>query len=87
MDRHADEIDVLEQLGLANLDAIEATISRYDIDGNFERNGVIDVATSTQPFKYHEGLREECELLRSMGNDVEWLDQDAVRAEVNSPRM
>lgn len=44
MDRHADDIDVLEQLGLANLDAIEATISRYDIECNFERNGVIDVA-------------------------------------------
>ncbi|MBG7604772.1 MAG: FAD-dependent oxidoreductase [Actinobacteria bacterium] len=85
MDRHADEIDVLEELGLANLNEIEETIHRYDIGCDFERNGVIDIATSMQPVAYHEGLQENYELLNSMGQDVSWLDQDTMRAEVNSP--
>ena len=71
MDRHADEIEVLQKLGIENLDRIEATIARYGIDCEFERNGVIDVATSAQPASYLEGLREEYDLLRTMDNDVQ----------------
>ena len=44
--RFPDEIELLEQLGLQNLDAIENAIHRYDIDCDFERTGVIDVATT-----------------------------------------
>ena len=45
-ERFPDEIQLLEQLGLENLDAIENAIHRYDIDCDFERTGVIDVATT-----------------------------------------
>ena len=45
-ERFPDEIELLEQLGLENLDAIENAIHRYDIDCDFERTGVIDVATT-----------------------------------------
>ena len=85
MDRHADEIDVLEELGLSNLDEIEAAIERYHMDCEYERNGVIDVAHTNHPPSYLDELREEHDLLRSMGQRVTWLDQDAMRAEVDSP--
>jgi glycine/D-amino acid oxidase-like deaminating enzyme len=44
--RFPHEIELLEQLGLENLDAIEAAIQRYDIECDYERTGVIDVATT-----------------------------------------
>jgi glycine/D-amino acid oxidase-like deaminating enzyme len=85
MSRHADEIDVLEELGLINLNEIEAAIERYSMDCDYERNGVIDVAHVHHPPSYLDELREEHDLLRSLGQPVEWLDQDAMRAEVDSP--
>ncbi|MEP1123225.1 MAG: FAD-dependent oxidoreductase [Ilumatobacter sp.] len=83
--RHADEIDVLEELGLQNLNQIEAAIERYDIDCGYERTGVIDVAHTGHPASYVDELREEHDTLRSMGQAVDWLDTDAMRAEVDSP--
>ena len=85
MDRHPDEIDTLEELGLRNLNEIETAIQRYSMDCDYERNGVIDVAHVNHPPSYLDELREEHDLLRSMGQQVRWLDQDAMRAEVNSP--
>src|SRR5580765_140623 len=37
--RFPDEIAILEELGLANLDEIEAAITRYGIDCDYERTG------------------------------------------------
>ena len=85
MDRHEDEMDILEELGLRNLNEIEETIERYGIDCDYERNGVIDVATTSHPPSYLDGLREEHDLLRSLGQKVEWLDREQMRAEVDSP--
>ena len=83
--RHGDELDVLEELGLRNLDEIEATIERYGIDCSYERTGVIDVAHDGHPASYVDELREEHDVLRAMGQQVEWLDGEAMRAEVHSP--
>ena len=83
--RHADEIDLLEELGLQNLNDIERAIERYDIQCDYERNGVIDVATTSHPPSYIDELRDEHDLLRSLGQSVTWLEQDAMRAEVDSP--
>src|SRR5690606_12554757 len=85
MVRHPDEIDTLEELGLRNLNEIEAAIERYGIACDYERNGVIDVATTSHPPSYLEGLRDDHDLLRSLGQRVRWLDADAMRAEVDSP--
>ncbi len=85
MARHPEEIQLLEDLGIQNLNAIERTIERYGIDCDYERNGVIDVATTSHPPSYVDELREEHDLLRSLGQHVEWLDQGAMRAEVDSP--
>ena len=54
--RFPDEIELLEQLGLENLDAIEAAIERYAIDCDYERTGVIDVATTLHPPSYLDEL-------------------------------
>ncbi|MGB7879537.1 MAG: FAD-dependent oxidoreductase, partial [Ilumatobacteraceae bacterium] len=85
MDRHRDEIDTLEELGLNNLNEIESAIERYGMKCEYERNGVIDVAHVHHPPSYLDELREEHDLLRALGQRVTWLDQDAMRAEVNSP--
>jgi len=82
VDRFADELAVLQQLGHANLDEIEAAISRYSIDCGFERTGNLEIATA--PWLI-EPLREAMELERVNGEVVTWLDRDGVRAEVNSP--
>lgn len=83
--RWPDELATLEDLGLQNLNEIEAAIARYRIDCDYERTGVIDVATSAHSASYVEELREEFQLLRNLKQDVEWLDESAMRAQVNSP--
>ena len=42
--RWPDEFDALEALGAENLDAIEETLTRYQIDCDFERTGLLVVA-------------------------------------------
>ncbi len=81
-ERFPGELATLERLGLENLDAIEAAIERYGIDCDFERPGVIDVAT--RPHQVEE-LRGEYHQLRSQLQEVAWLDGEAMRDEVHSP--
>ena len=83
--RFPDEIELLEELGLANLDEIEAAIERYDIDCGYERTGVIDVGTTAHAPSYLDELRDDHRQLQDLGQHVTWLDADAVRAEVDSP--
>ncbi len=84
-ERFPDELAVLEQLGLENLEAIESAIRRYKIDCDYERTGVIDVATSQHVPSYVDELRQDMGLLRRLGQRVELLNQAEVRAHVNSP--
>jgi glycine/D-amino acid oxidase-like deaminating enzyme len=83
--RFPGEIELLERLGLENLDAIEAAIRRYGIDCDYERTGVIDVATTAHPPSYLDELADEHELLARLGQSAELLDAEAMRAEVHSP--
>ncbi|MFF2524638.1 NAD(P)/FAD-dependent oxidoreductase [Streptomyces liangshanensis] len=77
------ELDVLEELGARNLDAIGAAVARYSLDCDFERSGEIDVAT--EPYQLAD-LRETYEAAVNAGvTGLELLDRDAVRAEVDSP--
>jgi glycine/D-amino acid oxidase-like deaminating enzyme len=73
--RFGDELPLLEELGLANLDEIEAAITRYGIDCDYERTGVIDVSTTSHPASYLDELRDDYEQLRSLGQKIEWLDR------------
>lgn len=71
--RWPDEYDELERLGLANLDAIEATVRDLGIDCDYERTGELDVAI--EPHQVAD--------LRAGGAEV--IEADALRAMVNSP--
>jgi len=81
-ERFPSELAVLEQMGLQTLDDIEAAIAHYDIDCDYERTGVVDVAT--EPHQLLE-LAEDFEQLSSLGQDVVLLDEAGMRAEVDSP--
>jgi glycine/D-amino acid oxidase-like deaminating enzyme len=80
--RFPDELALLERQGLENLDAIEAAIARYAIDCDYERTGVIDTATNPH---YVGELADDERQLRALGQDVQLLDAEAMRAEVHSP--
>jgi glycine/D-amino acid oxidase-like deaminating enzyme len=71
--RWPNEMDVLARLGKENLDSIDAAVRDLNLDCEFERTGALDVATEPH----------QVEWLRESGDD--FLDADAVRAEVNSP--
>jgi hypothetical protein len=83
--RFPNEVNVLEELGLHNLNEIESAIRRYNIDCDYERTGAIDVATSSHPASYLAELRDDYQQLRSLGQSVEWLDQETLRGQVHSP--
>ncbi|WP_428951980.1 NAD(P)/FAD-dependent oxidoreductase [Streptomyces sp. cg35] len=84
LSRWPGEIKKLEELGAANLDAIEDAVARYSIDCDFERTGELDVAT--QPHQVAE-LREFYAELSEAGlaDGLEMLDADEVREQVDSP--
>jgi glycine/D-amino acid oxidase-like deaminating enzyme len=82
LSRFPDELDTLERMGVENLDAIESTVRTHGIDCNFERTGMVDVATA--PWQYSE-LLEVADVMRARGYRVDTLDQDAMRAQVASP--
>jgi glycine/D-amino acid oxidase-like deaminating enzyme len=83
--RFPDEVPVLEDLGLKNLNAIEDVIRRYNIDCDYERTGTIDVATIAHAPNYLSEMREDYQQLRSLGQNVEWLDKEALQAQIHSP--
>jgi len=82
LQRFGGEIEVLERLGLRNLDEIGGTIARYRIDCGFERTGELTVATQDWQVA---GLRESAAAARALGREPHLLDRDGVRAEIGSP--
>ncbi len=76
-ERFGPEFGTLQRLGLENLDAIEAAVGKYGIDCDFERAGSLTVATEDYQVP---ALREA-----AAAGDGTFLDEAAVRAEVNSP--
>jgi glycine/D-amino acid oxidase-like deaminating enzyme len=71
--RFPEEYATLERLGRQNLDDIDAWVTQHGVGGNFSRTGAITVATAPHQVEW---LRE---------SPGEFLDQSAMRAEVNSP--
>ena len=81
--RFPEEVGLLEDLGLENLNQIEAAIRRYNIDCDFERAGFLKVATSPA---YEARIKKEIELFHSIGAEgFEWLDAAQVASRVRSP--
>ncbi|MEJ3651562.1 FAD-dependent oxidoreductase [Actinomycetes bacterium KLBMP 9759] len=82
MDRFPSEMPQLEAYGLANLDAIDATVARYGIACDLERTGELDVAT--EEWQLPE-LARSAEQAARLGHDVRVLSADEARAELDSP--
>jgi glycine/D-amino acid oxidase-like deaminating enzyme len=80
--RWPDEMPLLQILGAANLDAIEATIREGGIDCDFERTGELDVAV--EPWQL-EDLGRLQRTMSELGQDVELLGAAQTRALVDSP--
>jgi glycine/D-amino acid oxidase-like deaminating enzyme len=82
LSRFPEEMERLEELGRENLAGLVAAVDELGIDARYEPVGVLDVAT-----REHEvaELEEHAPELRRFGHDAEWLDRDAVRAEIASP--
>lgn len=76
------EFPKLLQLGRNNLDEIENTIKRYNIECDFIRSGEINVAV--EPYQVDD-IYEEVELSKQYGVNAKFLSQDEIRARVNSP--
>ncbi|MDX1883644.1 FAD-dependent oxidoreductase [Mycolicibacterium sp. 120270] len=75
--RWPNEIDKLEAMGRDNLDGMQADIERLALDVDWQRTGMLSVATEQHQVGW----------LGEAADDGEgrFLDQDAVRAEVASP--
>ncbi|MGH3642596.1 MAG: NAD(P)/FAD-dependent oxidoreductase, partial [Mycobacterium sp.] len=75
--RWAGEIDQLEAMGLENLDGMQAEIERLGLDVEWQRTGMLAVATEPHQVSW---LKES-----AADGDGQFLDEDSVRAEVASP--
>lgn len=82
MTRFPDEIKTLERLGLENLEAIKSTIRHHGIDCDLQSPGAIETAMTPGQFEDLSGGAEE---LARYGHEGVLLDQNAMRAEVDSP--
>lgn len=76
------ELDTFQRLGHENYRGLLADLDTLGIDAAFEPVGELSVAV--EPWQA-EGLPEDAELLRELGEDVELLDAAACRAQVASP--
>jgi len=76
------EIDVLQRLGLENLDGIGRTMTRHGIEADWDFRGMLYVAT--QPHQVSH-LQDETQLLNQHGEAARMLDAAQARAELNSP--
>lgn len=77
-----DEIDTLERLGQDNMRGFLNTLDRFGIDAHNRWGGELTVAVGDE---HVDGIRAEYRRHREHGHNVEYLDRDAVRAQVNSP--
>jgi len=80
--RFPKEMETLERLGRENLDAIEQTVRKYNIECDWERTGELSVAVAEWQF---EDMAQEAALRNAYGDHVEVLNQEEVRSRINSP--
>ena len=72
LERWPKELSKIIQLGKANLDGIEKTIKRFNIDCDFIRSGELNVAT--EPYQVDQ-LREEMEMSARYGEKIQIIEQ------------
>lgn len=76
------DIAVLEQLGKENMKGFLATLERHKIDAHNTWGGELTVAIGPERVP---DVRAEYELHREHGHNAAFLDEEAVRAEIDSP--
>lgn len=76
------DIGALETLGHENMAGFLATLEKHKIDAEAVWGGELTVAIGAERVS---DLDEEFRLHQKFGHEVEFLDRDAVRAQVNSP--
>ena len=81
VDRWADELATLDELGARNLAEIGESVRRYGIDCHWEETGELSVATEPHQVEELAALAAE---MRAAGHDVELLDAAATQALVRS---
>jgi glycine/D-amino acid oxidase-like deaminating enzyme len=82
LSRFPDEMEELERLAAENFAGLRTDLERHGVECDYETPGVLTVALERHELK---GLPEEAELARRFGADIEILDADTTRAQVNSP--
>lgn len=68
---------LLARLGAQNLDELQETVERYNMDVDFTRDGVLNVATEAHQVEWVRGEAD--------AEGVEVLDAEGTRAVINSP--
>jgi len=76
------ETEKLAELGRQNLRGFIDTLDRYEIDARYENTG--NIITTTRHAQ-NEHAEESVQLARSVGEDTVWLNEEEMRAKVNSP--
>jgi glycine/D-amino acid oxidase-like deaminating enzyme len=71
------EFDTLDEMGLANLDGMQSDIERLGLDAEWQRTGMLSVATEPHQVDW---LRQAAD-----SGEGRFLDTQQVRAEANSP--
>ncbi len=84
LSRFPDEIERLERLGHENFEGLAHDLTDLQIDAEFERVG--DLVVALEPREVDD-LAEEAALMGRFGYQVELLDGDQVRAEINSKKI
>src|SRR6202042_2768306 len=82
LERFPEEMPLLEKLDEQNLREIGETIAKHDIDCDSQLPGELSVANAAWQL---EGVEEEAAAARQLGHDVEVLDAEGIRRELNSP--
>ena len=83
LSRWPDEIDQLDRLGMANLDAMGADIAEWGIDAEWERVGALAVATEPHQLEWLDDWAEDAATRGEEG--VLRLDRAQVQEAVASP--
>lgn len=83
LSRWPDEIDQLDRLGLANLDAMGADIAEWEVDADWERVGALAVATEPHQLEWLDDWAQDAATRGEQG--VIRLDHAQTQAAVSSP--
>lgn len=83
VERWPGEAETLVRLGRQNLDELEQDLAQYGIDGEFERQGKLNVAATSWQV---EDLKSMQANYARFGIQTEFLEGEALKRKMNSPK-